>query len=331
MNRKEMISAIISHKDNLREDELKHHGIQGQKWGVRRYQNVDGSLTPEGREHYGYGEPLDKKEAKSLAKNMKNMSSEEIRNRLRKSFGEEAVDRINTNYDRITENNIKAEKLFDNMTDDDLSNCAAQAALLYNKPDGGPWLDPMSGNRSDATMKDISRVLFGYTCDDYDQGRTNAYNVYLKQQGTFDKNFNLINESNSLSEENKQIISDQVENALGKYKNYPAQVSNLFINGRKLQYAKSAAKMAIDKLDRSDSLFDLSYESNFAADWDPKIKDSDLANTKKIIGAIGITASGWYQIMQACENLGMNDFKYADMTESDWKRLGKEMNRLANN
>lgn len=31
------------------EAELKHHGILGMKWGVRRYQNKDGSLTPEGR------------------------------------------------------------------------------------------------------------------------------------------------------------------------------------------------------------------------------------------------------------------------------------------
>ena len=31
---------------------LAHHGIKGQKWGIRRYQNEDGSLTPEGRERY---------------------------------------------------------------------------------------------------------------------------------------------------------------------------------------------------------------------------------------------------------------------------------------
>lgn len=34
---------------------LAHHGILGMKWGVRRYQNEDGSLTDEGRKHYGYG------------------------------------------------------------------------------------------------------------------------------------------------------------------------------------------------------------------------------------------------------------------------------------
>lgn len=32
--------------------ELKHHGILGQKWGIRRYQNYDGTLTAEGRTRY---------------------------------------------------------------------------------------------------------------------------------------------------------------------------------------------------------------------------------------------------------------------------------------
>ena len=34
-------------------DYLAHHGIKGQKWGIRRFQNEDGSLTQEGRERYG--------------------------------------------------------------------------------------------------------------------------------------------------------------------------------------------------------------------------------------------------------------------------------------
>lgn len=36
-----------------RSSELYHYGVKGQKHGVRRYQNEDGSLTAEGRDHYG--------------------------------------------------------------------------------------------------------------------------------------------------------------------------------------------------------------------------------------------------------------------------------------
>jgi len=46
-----------------KDDYIAHHGIKGQKWGVRRYQNEDGSLTPAGRARY------QKMERKQLRKN----------------------------------------------------------------------------------------------------------------------------------------------------------------------------------------------------------------------------------------------------------------------
>lgn len=39
-----MSKFVITRED----DYLVHHGVKGQKWGVRRYQNEDGSLTAEG-------------------------------------------------------------------------------------------------------------------------------------------------------------------------------------------------------------------------------------------------------------------------------------------
>lgn len=52
--------------------ELYHHGIKGQRWGVRRFQNSDGSLTAEGREHYGYiGSIRNKKDYKNALRGAK--------------------------------------------------------------------------------------------------------------------------------------------------------------------------------------------------------------------------------------------------------------------
>ena len=34
-----------------RDDELYHHGVKGQKWGVHRHQNRDGSLIKSGKKH----------------------------------------------------------------------------------------------------------------------------------------------------------------------------------------------------------------------------------------------------------------------------------------
>jgi hypothetical protein len=52
-------TIFISAKD-LTPDYLEHHGILGMKWGVRRYQNKDGSLTSSGRSHYGIKQRIKK-------------------------------------------------------------------------------------------------------------------------------------------------------------------------------------------------------------------------------------------------------------------------------
>lgn len=46
-------------------NELYHHGILGQRWGVRRFQNKDGTLTTEGKKR---NEPSDSKKASNRIK-----------------------------------------------------------------------------------------------------------------------------------------------------------------------------------------------------------------------------------------------------------------------
>ena len=54
-----------------RTNELQHHGIKGQKWGIRRFQNKDGSLTPAGRRRYDDDEGPRQSTGKSSSSNLK--------------------------------------------------------------------------------------------------------------------------------------------------------------------------------------------------------------------------------------------------------------------
>ena len=61
------------------DEALAHYGVKGQKWGFRRFRNEDGSLTSEGRDHYGIGDPRKPGVAGSIRSNTRQQAEHNYR------------------------------------------------------------------------------------------------------------------------------------------------------------------------------------------------------------------------------------------------------------
>ncbi len=64
------------------EEMLEHHGIKGQKWGVRRFQNKDGTRTALGKKRESSPDAKEKEARKADVKNRRTMSDADLKKRI---------------------------------------------------------------------------------------------------------------------------------------------------------------------------------------------------------------------------------------------------------
>lgn len=87
-------------------NELTHHGVLGMKWGVRRFQNADGSLTPAGKKKVSKQyEKLSKKSATEIASKNTKIYVDSY-NKTADEYNNGKIDKFNKQY-------IKKGKTFD--------------------------------------------------------------------------------------------------------------------------------------------------------------------------------------------------------------------------
>lgn len=85
-------------------DFLMHYGIKGQQWGLRRYQNEDGTLTEEGKLRYNEGQPESEGWKKRDAKYL---SDEELRRRTNRLQQEQNYKNLMTSESERNSQQIK--------------------------------------------------------------------------------------------------------------------------------------------------------------------------------------------------------------------------------
>lgn len=89
-------------------DFIAHHGIKGQKWGQRRFQNSDGSLTTLGRARYGVGAAA-KKTGQALGK-AGSAAGKAIGKAARKAVGRETDEELNAELAKARKTHERAMK-----------------------------------------------------------------------------------------------------------------------------------------------------------------------------------------------------------------------------
>ena len=117
----------------MAEEFLYHHGIPGQKWGVRRFQNEDGSLTASGKIRYAINGPADK--AKRYAYDKNSIKTVKTSAKSNKTASSSKMDH-STGYDK----NDADWKVADNDKNPDSHRVGDTDFFIYTRSDGSRFM-----------------------------------------------------------------------------------------------------------------------------------------------------------------------------------------------
>lgn len=307
----------LAHADSY----LSHHGILGQKWGVRRYQNKDGTLTDAGKKRYT------KKVQDIIDKsNYKEDVSNKVFNAVGadKKYLKQANDVLVENYKYQQEVTKETNEMFKDLRSEDKIHFYEAASELAEHAD----YYGANGDVDDMTIGDMGSVGFHGVLDDGQQGKINAYSMYTLEHNLGKKVERMNKESADRSinstKEAKEYLKTAFKNVgldeLPAYDGSTASAAGILISRiRSARY---------NDWDHTNGIF---YLNDAAGANRMTTKDKqNIAKASKYVSKLNRNndENTWWYVSMAAENLGMDSVKLKNMTQSDWNKINKEIAEL---
>ena len=303
---------------------LKHHGILGQKWGIRRFQNPDGSLTAEGKKRYLTNRQIEQvHEAFSRSNYNDNISNEVFA--ITKADRKALKKAKNELYESLKEQKAiykESKEILKDLERNDGNNNYYTAVSEIAA--SGHYKDV-----NDMTLEDISRDAWRGIFDDGQQSVVNAYSMYAYKNGKADELANMSQKIDDIKDKYRQRAEDYIQEALNEIGGENLSVSASNPN-------RSAAKGLVSRMINSNEAM-MGYGSNgyalMMAGHAKSFTDQDkssIAKAERIVSKLhnNKDAETWDLLNEAVDNLGLTNVKASELSSSDWKRINAEIDDL---
>ena len=313
---------------------LEHHGIKGQKWGIRRYQNPDGSLTEEGKIRYGR---INSRTAQPKVYNIfsKVKYNEDPSNKV---FSELHADKKYLKQaEEVFKQNAVIQKEITKEVDDMFAGlrtsenlhvyeaAAEIASAAQYARDTNTWFKP---DVDDFTLEDVGQLGFHAVLDDGQQSDINPYSMYTAKNNLQKKVIELGRRSHDSYMDSHKEAERILDKGLQE-----VNAGNLSVYPKNPNY-KLPNALALRIRDKYDRFEDTSGSWYLGmAERASTITKQDKQNINKAEKYVrkidkATDQNTWWYINEAAENLGMSSTTLKNMTQSDWDRINAEIRQL---
>ena len=240
---------------------LAHHGILGQKWGIRRFQNKDGSLTNAGEKRYGGDKGKDPRHKPTSARKL---AKQRIANLEKARQAKAAKKEFEEGKKKALETGTAADIL---KYKGKLSNQELQAAV--NRINLEQQLSTMAArevktgwDKADDIMSKVGKLT------DYSNKAINAYNVLAKINNSFnDQKMQVIDGVGKKSKDFNKLIKT----------GSPEEILRAVKSGK---LSKAEREEAINRLNAEKVLSKMVEESNGANKTSSESKTAESASSE---------------------------------------------------